>query len=342
MRLLSSLLLSLIKKRQVGYIHVAFAYFFLISFYFFFDQLAAPPHPTVEALAKEFALSGRDELYDPRLGDLTSVDKVIAYTDSLTASVDAAHRDSSTFPTLLSSVLRRRFHHGYSYFGPHDIQLASLVAKVTITDLHAIVLPDEILRHAQAACSQQSIVCMAVLRRKGYQVRKVGFLGPKEVGGHFALEAHHNGSWHYYDSNLEPDSALLAKHNRPSIAALVSDRQLLHQVYAHRLDSTQIASLFPTYQVGEVNASPAPRAHAFQLLMKWVTYGAWVVVLLLWGIFSCSLRNLTLQPIRLHTSVSRHVPINPITLKQPASGQELKKSICYPMFPGHFNYPFRT
>ncbi|GAB3294286.1 hypothetical protein GCM10027348_15070 [Hymenobacter tenuis] len=246
----------------------------------------------MQELKQQFAKVHRAEMFDPQLHTLNSVDELVAYTEGQMHNQMATAQDSSLYPIVLSAVLRRRFYHGYSYFGDHNIKLASLVASVTLPDLRALVIPDDILHQIQAACSQQSIVFMAALRQKGYPVRHVGFYESKG-GGHYALETYYDGAWHYFDTNLEPDFALLNQHNRPSIAALVANKPLLHQAYKGRLDSAQVAALFPTYQVGEVNAAPAPRAYAFQLLMKAVTYGGWVVVLLLWSLTSWYLRRIT-------------------------------------------------
>ncbi|GAB3223622.1 hypothetical protein GCM10027346_02820 [Hymenobacter seoulensis] len=334
MHLISKVLITIASKQQVRYLHVAFAYVFLGSFYFFYDQLAAPPPPSVQELTQEFAHIRKAEAFDPQLRTLTSVDQLVDYTTELVQTSKVAAQDSSLFPKLLSSVLRRKFYHNYSYFGNHNIKVAELVARIAHTDWNAIVLPDDIMRHSQAACSQQSIVFMAALRRKGYPVRKVGFSGPQIVGGHFALETYYNGAWHYFDTNLEPDSALLSQHNRPSIAALVANKALLHQAYRGRLDSLQIAELFPTYKLGKVNAAPAPRAHAFQLLMKAVTYGGWVVVLLVWVLITWYLRRITHRHMQL-PSLERTKRNASLRISAP---RLIVKSHAIQRIGGHFNW----
>jgi hypothetical protein len=55
------------------------------------------------------------------------------------------------------------------------------------------------MHHAYAACSQQAMVMMEILKRKKLSYRSVGF------PHHFALEVLVNGKWYYFDPNMEPN-----------------------------------------------------------------------------------------------------------------------------------------
>ncbi|RPD44842.1 hypothetical protein DNI29_19225 [Hymenobacter sediminis] len=216
------------------------------------------------------------ESYDPALARLSSLEKLLTYTDSLQRK-----QPNVSYPVLLSWTIRRKFYHGFSYYDTHNNPLASLIARTLGSDLHAIVLPDDILQHPNAGCSQQAIVFMAALRQRGFTVRNVGFYEPIQ-GGHYALEVLYNGSWHYFDTDFEPSFELLNRAGRPSMGALLADTTFLQQVYRGRMEPQRIRALFSSYRIGDVNPDPAPRARLFQLTTKGLMYVGWLVILALW------------------------------------------------------------
>ena len=114
------------------------------------------------------------------------------YCDELYESVE--NKEHMPYPEIVNEVVKRRFYHGYSYFHWRDNYMAYLLSFVTKPDAHAIVLPDDILRYPYGACSQQAIVMMALLQRKGFPVRKVGLYDPEAGYGHFVLEAQYGGA----------------------------------------------------------------------------------------------------------------------------------------------------
>lgn len=134
----------------------------------------------------------RDELYEPELAFINSLDVLEDYCDELYESVE--NKEHMPYPEIVNEVVKRRFYHGYSYFHWRDNYMAYLLSFVTKPDAHAIVLPDDILRYPYGACSQQAIVMMALLQRKGFPVRKVGLYDPEAGYGHFVLEAQYGGA----------------------------------------------------------------------------------------------------------------------------------------------------
>jgi hypothetical protein len=222
------------------------------------------------------------EEFDPSLSRLNSIDKLVTYCDSLyLAKITTNNQDEIKrhYTDIVSSVVRKRFFHGYSYYGFSSNYMSLLLSKATISGLGAIVIPNDILKYSFAACSQQSIVMMEVLRSKGFETRKVGFQG-KKFGGHFCFEVYYESGWHFYDTNMEPDVNLLKNYGRPGIAFLVSHPEILIKAY-RQYPQNEVLDIFPTYTYGEINKFPAPRAIVFQNFTKVLSYIAWFFFLFL-------------------------------------------------------------
>ncbi|WP_143437211.1 hypothetical protein [Hymenobacter mucosus] len=288
--------------RKLFYVYAVHALFLLMllgSIWLLNGELSITKQPSPLQVAYQPAASAVHEAYSPQLRYITSVDQLLVCADSMQRRHPAV-----PYPSLLSWLLRQRFYHGFSYFGDAHNRLAGLIANYLHTDWHAIVIPNDILQYPNAGCSQQSIVFMAALRQRAYRVRKVGFYEPKQ-GGHYALEVYYNDAWHYFDTDFEPDFLLLNQVGRPSISALVADTSLLQHAYAHRMEASRIRSLFKTYQIGEVNATPAPRAYLFQAVTKAITYSGWLVVAVAWWIYGLTRHSKK----RMFTYLHRQVPV---------------------------------
>ena len=131
--------------------------------------------------------------------------------------------DSGRYANMVARVIKYRFVHGYTWYHLGQNYMATILAPLVHRDLSAIVVPDDILKYPKAACSQQSLIGMHVLKDKGFIIRKVGFYD-SIYGGHFCYEAKYNGSWHFFDPNREPDENILLNNGRPSIEYLNHER----------------------------------------------------------------------------------------------------------------------
>jgi len=258
------------------YLQYVWAVLFLCSLALLYDELSTSDQQAIQLQSDLHPAPGYlQEEYDPALARLHSVAALLTYVDSVQQDHPAV-----AYPSLLNWTIRRRFYHGFSYYGPGNNVLASLIARFLHTDWHAIVLPDDILQHPNAGCSQQCIVLMTALRQRGFSVRNVGFYEPKQ-GGHYASEVYYAGSWHYYDPDFEPDEQLLSQAGKPSIKALSTNTALLRQAYLPHMTSERIDALFKTYQIGTINPILAPRARLFQLITKGYVYTGWLLLLLI-------------------------------------------------------------
>lgn len=220
------------------------------------------------------------EEYDPSLSGLNSLKKLEQYCDSLfSATRNETNKDryEENYANLVASVIRKRFYHGYSYYGFEDNYVAVLFSRLTNSGYSAVVMPDDILKYPFAACSQQSIVMMEALKAKGFTTRKISFHGLK-AGGHFCFEVFYNNSWHFYDPNMEPDNAVLTAYNRPGIAFLAGNPEVLTKAYKQHPQS-EVLDLFTHYSYGPVNKFPAPNALVFHKITKILSYAGWIFFL---------------------------------------------------------------
>jgi len=220
------------------------------------------------------------EDFDPSLQRLNTVNKLVSYCDSLYEEKMYSNNGvnfEETYSDITSSVVRKRFYHGYSLYGFSNNFMAMLVSQISIDGLSAIVIPDDILKYPYAACSQQSIIFMEILKQKGFLTRKVQFKGKNN--GHFCFEVHYNYGWHFYDPDMEPDLSVLSAYNRPSIEFLSRHQDILLKAY-HQYPTAQGLIMFPNYSDGAVNTFAAPKAIIFQQWSKFFSYTIWLIFLI--------------------------------------------------------------
>ena len=191
--------------------------------------------------------------------------------------------DSSIYANIVDRTLRYRFYHNYSYYRVGHNYFGYFLAPFIKKDLSAIVLPNDILKCPNAACSQQSIIGMELFRKKGYSVRKVGFFD-KKYGGHFCFEANYDDNWHFFDPDKEPNYELLLAFNRPSFAYIHSNHLLLHGLY-NTTDKDCVDSLFSKPFYGIANQFPAKNARIYQYVTKFFSYTLWLWLILFYFYF---------------------------------------------------------
>lgn len=259
---------------------VTFLFFFITSF-LAIQELTGPSRLFQKLNNPKPAIS-RNEDFDPSLQRLNNIEKLQKYCDSIYEERQHSPNYSiaeKEYAQIAAEVGRNRFYHGLSSFGFGDNYLAYIANPSFLGYyLNAPVRSNDILKFPYGICSQQATVLMDLLRIKGYQVRKIGFYN-QAISGHFCYEAFYNGSWHFYDPDLEPDMAVLNAHGRPDIKYLVDHRDVLKQAY-HKQDPAKVDALFPTYFYGKVNESLAQNATIYQRATKILSYSIWIFFLL--------------------------------------------------------------
>ncbi len=259
---------------QAG-LFIAFNFFLLLTVY----QLTGS-RSSLGIMGYEEPKYNLSEEFDPSLERLNSIEKLTSYCDSLyteKVSTEEVVDFEENYSAIASSVVRKRFYHGYSQYGLGNNFIAVMASKLSLEGLRAIVIPNDILRYPFAACSQQTIVLMEVLKRKGMITRKIAFQGKKL--GHFCFEVYYKGSWHFYDPDMEPDVAVLNMYHRPGIAYLAGHPGILQQAY-RQYPREEILDIFLNYSYGKVNKFAAPKAIVFQQVAKFLSYTIWLFFLI--------------------------------------------------------------
>lgn len=213
------------------------------------------------------------EHYDPSFYyRFQSINDMIAEADEC---FSPSERQTLLYFEYINSIIEKRFYHGFSYYTLADNPLIFLGGSFIWSHLSAIVIPDDIMKHPMAACSQQSIVLMEVFRRKGIDFRKVGF------DHHFALEGKINGRWYFFDPNREP----LFASNRQSLKELLAGKDF-YSIYKNpNMGVTESKFTLSNPYYGKINAPAAPRVallHQFGFFLT-SPYVLYLAVLLLLG-----------------------------------------------------------
>lgn len=212
------------------------------------------------------------EKFDPSLLYLNSIPALESHIDSIVAEKQLAPQSFDQVLTI-ANVVKYRFYHGFSHLSLHENWMAALAGKWIKPDHACKVFPNQILQHANAACSQQEIVMMEVLRRKKIKYRPVFF------PHHYALEVFVEGKWYYFDPNMEPqikreERALeYWNHHADSLKRHYDTRRFNNLDY-------QFGKNF-TATNGEENEVPAPNARLFHTITAILSKTLWLLPLLL-------------------------------------------------------------
>jgi hypothetical protein len=211
--------------------------------------------------------------FDPSLMRLNTMVKLEDYCDSLYM----ANSPIRTFPGIVQEVVRKKFYHGYSYYNAYSNPMAKFLSLGIGEGANAIVLANDIVKFPYAACSQQSIVCMELFKRKGYKVRKVTMYDAVTKQGHFTFEALYDNKWHFFDTNMEPDMEVLRKYNKPSVAFLNAHPDIIALAYRDK-GPELFQRLLKDGKIGPVNKNPAPFASLLQYVTKYLNYFGWLLI----------------------------------------------------------------
>lgn len=220
--------------------------FFLIILFSFLESKANDKEP--------------NEAFDQSLGRLNTIDLLNDYIDSC-AVVQKVPAYSEQEVFLVNNVIERKFYHGYSHYSFQENILANFAGQYIWDHLSAIVIPDDLVKHPMAACSQQAIVMMEVLKQRGYKVRKLG------LTGHYILEVYYNNAWHIFDPNKEPKYQGIP---HDSLNAFLNNGYI-SESYSKSLSPEDVKKIFTNIHVGKVNSVPAKNARIFHLVTKFIS-----------------------------------------------------------------------
>lgn len=210
------------------------------------------------------------EFFDPSLAKINSVQKLINYSDSI--SHNEYRRNTLEYALVVSDVMEKRFFHGFSIYTLRQNWIAAVSQYLFGHYLADPVIPDDILKYPYAGCSQQAIVLSEVMKKNHVSYRKLGF------PNHYATEVQFNNSWYFFDTNMEPD---MTPEDR-NLKNWNHNSDELKKFYHKNFDAINwgLGDGLKA-DVGEVNATPAPRALLYQTVTKYLSRLLWLVPLFL-------------------------------------------------------------
>lgn len=221
-------------------------------------------------LAKKPQYDNR-ELFNPNLAYINSITKLIGKSDSVAKEKDIS-QPSLKYAIIVSDIISNRFYHGFSRYSLNQNWIAAVGENMFGYGLASIVKPDDILKYSYAACSQQSIILMEVMKRKKIAFRSVGF------PHHYTTELNFNGNWYFFDPNMEP--------NIPDTERIETKWGCCADNLKKFYDKTRFPDLDSKFGknlkviTGKSNAAPAPHAVIFQTATMYLSKILWLFPLI--------------------------------------------------------------
>jgi hypothetical protein len=214
----------------------------------------------------------RIENFDPGLAYINTPGKLEKRVDSIAAEKNIPTK-SFDYVLIAEGVLKDRFYHGFSHFSLAENWIAAVSGYVAEEGMACKVKQEDILLHANAACSQQSIVLMELLHKKNIYCRKIGF------PHHYAIEAMIDKTWYFFDADMEPlitREQRMEKNWRPH-------PDVLKQYYDTRRfgDLDARFGINMTAVAGAINEDPAPNVKVFHSITGVLSKTLWCLPLLM-------------------------------------------------------------
>ncbi|MDF2452272.1 MAG: hypothetical protein K0S26_1776 [Bacteroidota bacterium] len=198
----------------------------------------------------------KNELFKPELIRFDNSQKLIYGIDSIyMMRLTSDIFDTALYVQTASDFVKNRFYHGLATYSITDNWIAYLAGKLFWPHFSAIVKPDDLLKHGDGLCSQQTIVLLDVLRKKGITFRTVG-LGYKEGPGHFLSEIKYDGKWHLHDVTKEPEWNKIVNHHL-SLDYYLMNKDSLYVAYEGKLSRPVFNKILEKVEYGKVNEFPA-------------------------------------------------------------------------------------
>ena len=211
------------------------------------------------------------ELFNIELSRFQTIDDITAHIDRIySATYSSSNIDTFAYVKITSDVIKKRFLQGLANYSVKENWIAVFCGNFFWGHISAIVEPDDILNYNQGLCSQQTIVFLEILKRKGFKTRWVG-LGYKEGPGHFLAEIYYQGKWHVYDVNLEPKwNRVTNDHESMDYYHELPDT--LYAAYQGILDKQTFYKIMEKVEYGQPNEFPAKNMLLFHRITKIMIY----------------------------------------------------------------------
>jgi hypothetical protein len=214
-----------------------------------------------------------NEAWQPQLAGVRSVDAAMHVLPTFIARQHGSRQERIV--NGIDAFVRARFVHGAAMLPVNENWMIRALGTVFPT-VAIPVLPDEILKHDHALCSQQSLVFQALLRRSGidYASVRMNWPGRDWSTGHFAVAAKVDGVWRFYDADEEiarPGMPVARLLDGSGVPILYRDRPDVAAKVAYAVRHGRI-------EVDGENAFPAPRGALLQVGTEWLSTWGWLLL----------------------------------------------------------------
>ncbi len=212
------------------------------------------------------------EKFDPSLSSINTIPGLIRHIDQL-ATTRGIAQQSADYAALTEDVISKRFYHGFSHLDMSENWIAAFSEKLFGHGLSCKVDPKSIMKHENAACSQQCMVMMEVLKQKGIPYRKVGF------PHHYAIETRIGDTWYFFDPNMEPNITM--EERKEQNWKCCADNLKKHYDTNRFIDLDYKFGKNIIVAIGPVNETPALNAKRFQSATAILSKMLWLFPFLL-------------------------------------------------------------
>ncbi|MEQ1732968.1 MAG: hypothetical protein ABL940_04810 [Bacteroidia bacterium] len=222
--------------------------------------------------------SGIEETFNAKTMGINTIEKL---EDSLMVRIQNNYADTGLLVNAIDDLLRTRFFHSYSTYTYKENWIATVLGNYVWQDFKYVVIPQHIIKYPMAACSQQGLLFQYLLKKYHVKFATVQFNNTDGKSGHYAVNAYYQGSWHYFDSNMEPKKIK----GNPSMQILLHD-SLLTKIYSLEnkkwLESKIKGNLIHRVNENKEGASNMILFHNFSSFMSnwlWLLLGLLYIIL---------------------------------------------------------------
>jgi hypothetical protein len=236
----------------------------------------------------------KNEAFDQELAKIKSIDE---FKLLIRSEVHRKKLSGLEIPALVDKYVRSRFHHGHSMLKPCDNWFNNF-SNILLTAmgyenlLWSAFIPEDIMRFEVAICSQQQWVFQEII--KDYQMDYASVAFNTARLGHIASSVKFDGTWYYYDPNMEPTY----KDTNPPLLKhiLEGNREVLEGLYKSTRGGTfdvtpwvEGAKLNLITQLS-INQHSQPKFLFLQTTAKIISNWGWLIFLSLGLLIKLSLK----------------------------------------------------
>jgi hypothetical protein len=217
-----------------------------------------------------------NEKYDSTLNRINTIEKL----DSTINQYFKKYDDTAKVVLAIDNLIKRRFYQGYSKYTLDQNWMAVIFAVMFWDDFYYPVLPNDILKFPNAACSQQGIIFQNQLQRLKIPYETIALKQKinNRAFGHYAVSIFYNKKWHFFDTSEEP---IIIDSTMPNIESII-ERKLYEKMYVSK-SNIETQSFFKTnsFTKDDRNIFSAYKMSIFHRTSRFLSNWLWLVILLI-------------------------------------------------------------